>query len=657
MLIRVLRHQLRHRDQRGQTLLIFALAFLVLMGIVGLATDSAFGYYKSIHIERAAAAAALAGVPYMPASFTTPAGGPNASTRAVAEATANGYTNLVNNTTVTVTTTSSPQELQVTITQLVPTFFLRGLGIQNYTVARTAVARYRQPIALGQPGSNLGATVSQLSSGGSNFYFLRQKGWNTQRGEGDAFTPHPTDGDCTYNYSGGQCGGSPQNAADVHKISGQLGTESIDALTGGAQPLPDRGGYNYLVTIPTGQTGSVQVYNAVYGPDFSAAHNNCENVLVHSGANCSLSGAYYHEDDVGGGNAACTAGAPPVCTPTQQRLYNASEYTLFKVKDIFLRRSDTVLTRTTVFPIDATQWNAATPKYINVKTQTNITQTYNGLGNPTDMQVYHSWADVANLQDAAPPSLIQRTKVGTYADDNLLTEGTYRLRVDSVNFDGVTPTAAGCPTTPNTPATVVCGAASKGYAVRVNGGTCTPATCTISALEDMCVDAPVSGGGGSIPIFNLTSDYAGATVNADFFDVGDTSDTNELSILDPLSGATFDTLGNPPTLNIQVNGINRPPGTALQHYKPQPPDGPLTGPLLPHTGGFPNSQAGFEADTGGASNSNGSWVEFQLPIPSSYPGSANYFKLNYSIANNGTGNDTFTLAVSATGGPIHLLKS
>src|SRR3984893_7578919 len=61
----------RRRGVRGQVLPIFALIGVVLFAATGLAIDAGMAYLTYNGAERAAASAALAGVPYMPAGLPT----------------------------------------------------------------------------------------------------------------------------------------------------------------------------------------------------------------------------------------------------------------------------------------------------------------------------------------------------------------------------------------------------------------------------------------------------------------------------------------------------------------------------------------------------------------------------------------------------------
>src|SRR5262249_17529452 len=62
----------RSRRQRGQSLIIFALALTVLLGLAGLAVDATRAYDLYARMQRAAEAGALAGDLYMPTFYSTP---------------------------------------------------------------------------------------------------------------------------------------------------------------------------------------------------------------------------------------------------------------------------------------------------------------------------------------------------------------------------------------------------------------------------------------------------------------------------------------------------------------------------------------------------------------------------------------------------------
>src|SRR2546421_12731197 len=84
------------RRQTGQAVVIIAFMLVVLIGLIGLAVDGGIGYYYNNLAERAAGAAALSGVVFMPGQFTPsqaiPSGtGNDATDRALIEARKNGF--------------------------------------------------------------------------------------------------------------------------------------------------------------------------------------------------------------------------------------------------------------------------------------------------------------------------------------------------------------------------------------------------------------------------------------------------------------------------------------------------------------------------------------------------------------------------------------
>src|SRR5512141_283686 len=84
----------RQAQEAGQIIVIFALALMALIGLIGIAIDVTFAWREELRIQRAADAAALAGVVYLPGDVS---GGLSAS---AAEARKNGYTTGVANTTI-----------------------------------------------------------------------------------------------------------------------------------------------------------------------------------------------------------------------------------------------------------------------------------------------------------------------------------------------------------------------------------------------------------------------------------------------------------------------------------------------------------------------------------------------------------------------------
>jgi Flp pilus assembly protein TadG len=142
------------REQSGQTLVIVALMITVLLGFTGLVTDVAWYEVNLMRIQRAADAAALAGVVYLPNNVA------GAQLAASQEASKNGFTD--NGTTVRVIATPEALNnriLGVTVTAPVRSWFARLFGITQFTARRNARAEFVLPVPMGSPQDYYGINV------------------------------------------------------------------------------------------------------------------------------------------------------------------------------------------------------------------------------------------------------------------------------------------------------------------------------------------------------------------------------------------------------------------------------------------------------------------------------------------------------------------
>jgi hypothetical protein len=608
------------RSQLGQGIVVVALASTMLIGGMGLGVDIVVGYFYSVATERAAAAAALSGVVFMPDQFSPinamPVGSRNDATdRALDEARRNGFDNadmVQGIAVIPAVVPGYPNRLQVTVQRTAPVFFMMALGFRPYLIKKTAVAAYLPPISLGEPGSQIGTALGDL--GRTRFFFMRTEGWGADRGFGDAYTPSP-------NNPPASAGASD----DVHQISYANGTEAVDPS------VSDRGGYNYRITIPAGTPGGViQLYNATYGPDgFGPAANFCDNNNQNPALRtCSTGGiTWYHEDDD--------------IDMTAPSNYPAMRYSLYRVNNLFIRSSDVLLSQMTVYPIDASNWSSGSNQYLIMGGSNlgrTVTQRYSG-GLPTNMLIYHNWVDVATYtgsQDGGLVSLQQMGAFSAYDQNGVLVPGVYRLRVDTMDNNGRTFTNL------NT-------VGKKGYAVRaVNGDTnrtnCT--SCVAAAWDDMCFFVPFDAGrGGSftMDLFRLTRDYAGLTVTIDLWDVGDLFSTDgrvAINILDPSSAVASSPLG----INVYDLGAMR--------------SNLASGQYTVWASAANNQLASFVAmDTRSGQSADNQWIHLEIPIPASYNPSLgqDWWKLQYIIGPGTVTYDTVTVAVGLKGRPVHLV--
>jgi hypothetical protein len=635
------------RAAKGQVMAIFALIAVLLFAVTGLAVDAGLSYFSYNGAERAAAAGALAGVPYMPGGFGGTGCASGAADAAVCAATArDGFANgsIINGNPVTVTVARYPvgctgsacsaNKLNVTVTAYVQPTFLRVLGFGAHPVTASDTAFYLPPIALGQPGAQLGSTESALGTGG-NYYFLRSEGYGNDRSEGDAYDPNNVNVTQTCTV-GGETSAGYGTSTDVHALSANLSSDVTDGtLTGaGVNVLPERGGYNFSIAVPsTVPAGYAQVYNPAFAPD--------------NGFNPSGGSYNMHEQDTSfSGN-----------TYTDQ--YSAMEYTLFKVNDIFDHTKDTPISQVIVDPLNITTSGGAVTSIVDVrngKTLSGAAYTY------VVNNIYHGWMDVGSPPTASTSWVVAGTTynilhpIKTLAGGSLA-PGSYRLRVDMLDYQGLRPVddAGASP----------CSRAHKGYSLQLavaGGAQCADPGCQISALDELAVYTPITGSGSgfSVPLFNLPNDYAGQTINFYIFDPGDVGGSNQISILNPdtqscspnpapclltaSSGVPVFDLGinrnTTPTSSLLVNTVDSCASSLIQ---------PVTTQALINTD-VTNSCAGHASPN----IFNSHWLLFQLQIPSNYAaGNGGWWKLNYTVV--GTATDTFTVVVNYASTPVHLL--
>ncbi len=138
------------RRSRGQVIVIFAGAMLAFMGLMAIVIDVSWYWANTLRVQRAADAAALAGVVWLPNLYSS------ADTTARAEATKNGYTQ---GGVTNITTMKDPvndRKLIVTISTSTPSFFARVIGLASFPITRTSKAEFILPVAMGSPENYYG---------------------------------------------------------------------------------------------------------------------------------------------------------------------------------------------------------------------------------------------------------------------------------------------------------------------------------------------------------------------------------------------------------------------------------------------------------------------------------------------------------------------
>ena len=146
----MIRRRLRLRDEAGYAALLVALlSATVFLGVSAIGVDTARWYVEVERVQKAADAASLAGVTYMPGDLTA------ARATALSNASQNGFGNTAT-TSVSVSPGAKPSQLRVTISSTINNSFGRALGIPTATITRSAVADFTAPALMGSPCNTFG---------------------------------------------------------------------------------------------------------------------------------------------------------------------------------------------------------------------------------------------------------------------------------------------------------------------------------------------------------------------------------------------------------------------------------------------------------------------------------------------------------------------
>ncbi len=151
----------RRASEAGYAAVLVAVIVPVVgLGCAATAVDTGMWYVEVEQVQKAADAAALAGVPYLPQDFTS------ARTRALEVAARNGYNNSGRNS-VTVSVGAKPTQLSVSITSTIDNQFGTMIGVPTATITRAAMADYQGPAPMGSPCNTFGNEPDAGNGGGS----------------------------------------------------------------------------------------------------------------------------------------------------------------------------------------------------------------------------------------------------------------------------------------------------------------------------------------------------------------------------------------------------------------------------------------------------------------------------------------------------------
>ena len=233
--MRRLMRKLFHRDD-GVAMVWLASTVVLLIGVAGFAVDLGWMYLNASKVQRAADSAAMAGVVHLP-GFLVQA---NADAQAAAEA--NGYdfgTPLNPGPDEIASVALSDNELHVELRTQIPSFFVKVLGFDHFTITRDATAQYIKPVPLGSPNRCFGQdpTGTYCPADPTDFWAAVSAPYTLKR-DGDPYSTH-----CVNNSNQSNC--SSNNVMYAREGS--------------------YGGYYFGVEVPSGVSNvAVRVYDAAF---------------------------------------------------------------------------------------------------------------------------------------------------------------------------------------------------------------------------------------------------------------------------------------------------------------------------------------------------------------------------------------------------------
>ncbi len=187
-------------EEKGISLPLVAMSLFLLMSLAAFAIDLGWFYVNSQRVQRAADAAALAGVVHLPTSEA------NAIAAAVEVGTNNAYADQPGDETSgaypqLVATKIDATQLKVQIYDEVPTFFLKVLGMNTQLITEYAIAEFVPPLKLGSPGNSFGNGCDPRQAGcvGQPNFWANIHGRDTDTRMGDAYSSRCNDGETSGN--------------------------------------------------------------------------------------------------------------------------------------------------------------------------------------------------------------------------------------------------------------------------------------------------------------------------------------------------------------------------------------------------------------------------------------------------------------------------
>lgn len=580
--------------RRGQVLPIFALSMFVILGMAAIVIDVSWYWVNTLRLQRAADAAALAGVVKLPGDPAT------GVSLALAEAKRNGY-NVATTTCknalpllvepadkaleICAVQDQDPHQLDVAITAPVQTFFMQIFGIKSIQATALSKALFTLPVPMGSPDTYYGDFGPVRFSDSTPQYTLTGPA-------GQAMTAR------------GFWGGMLSQGAETQ--NGDAFMPYYDTATSRTSTMPQNTAshYDYAVYMPPGSSGGqVYIFDPVFcATDVTGAYGTGEGWLGGSGK---MSSYYYLYAD-------------PKNTP-----YTLTDDTLIGTSGILFQD---------IGASDSSQ-NGSGGQSCKHNSNPNFYR---------DGRDYHDRWWTVPLTGAYAGGLTGAAVTGT----------TYRLRTTTdPRYDPVTSTL-GTSSDPVNQNNVNAMNAFAIYATASGGG---PQVYGLGAME---MFTPLPGGSSSRFFLAQIDQTVGAgkTMEISLWDPGDTHRLPAtLRVLAPCASGCTVSVPNPQgagtwSYNYANFTVSARPGTTNQYVANCSANATrysTSNSLQTNIGG---------SDTAGLFN--GCWVTIDVPIPSTYTApSSGWWMIEYDMggSSSNSASDLTTWQVNVVGNPVHLV--
>jgi len=694
--------------RRGQVAILFALSLVVFIGALSLGIDLSRLRVEAENAQRAANAAVLAGVVFLP-DFPD-----NAEHRARQEAVKDGFVDGRNGVSVvSQPDATNPNRLKVTVTEPMSLFFGGVFGLGSKTVSRSATAEYTLPLEMGSPDNVLGYSpfpTQLVSSGGTEGYYLEVKGPGDLEENGDAYSPYYE----SYNQNSGT--GltththrfNPPNPSDEYSNPCNDPNPPGCTLSGATNNLthnpqvqlttnPDRAalakltgntnvGYDYVIENPTNSALVVKLFDpydeAYYNSDIMSVCSTPANGILCSKApqNESIPGGFGHKnidakDSTDFGDHATTTefsiagpgltasdpsmppiGAPPgtdpTCVSANCALVNNAGASAFDAGD------DPAYIKCHQLSNTNSPTTAPSPRATCYKTAQSYSFQFLNYAILHGRGFFRIHVNVVVNNE---PTTSDPNTYGTHGNMfgiGVCAEPTPLAPLGTAADPSDGGGAVHDPTTGSASwDRSTCASPNTGPSC-TNPSTAQPGQCVhIFGLGRMCIFNNLGNGTSLIPLGYVPAGYEGRTLHVDLYDVGD-SNSGSIEALTPAGDESH--YGNSaPTLR----NLGFP--VALPFYYYVAPSDPNSGYISSFT---LNNQSPLQpaGTTLGVSSSshlyNGSWLHMSIPLYDSTYGTkyadmvtqfGGYWKMLYQVAG---GNDTTTWSISVDGSPVHLVN-